>query len=333
METCSEYLMKSDFKKYREYLKEKYNMKANFQTKQFPHIEVTTTQPKSEPEDLWNDVVNFLADEYLDPNEFRWVFRGVSKAGYRLESRLDRELKSRRRAHLNGNHVDRQTAEEYLLVQFKRAAHNFIEAAMVPDNTLEWLALMQHYGAPTRLLDFTRSPYVACFFALEESDDSRRRDIKRTIWAIDATWLENSSLSRIKNLATLCDFTSDNLRDSRFMAKNYEKVFGNDRLSVILPIVPPRSNPRLLVQQGLFLCPGAPKKSFHQILSSYKDERDMQKSVHKILIDGRIRHEVLSELHFMNISRASLFPGLEGFATSLKHEVYYKSSVEISGQR
>ena len=36
------------------------------------------------------------------------------------------------------------------------------------DNRLEWLALMQHYGAPTRLLDFTRSPYVACFFALEE---------------------------------------------------------------------------------------------------------------------------------------------------------------------
>ena len=39
---------------------------------------------------------------------------------------------------------------------------------MVPANRLEWLALMQHYGTPTRLLDFTRSPYVACYFALEE---------------------------------------------------------------------------------------------------------------------------------------------------------------------
>jgi hypothetical protein len=99
---------------------------------------------------------------------------------------------------------------------------------------------------------------------------------------------------------------------------------------VILPIVPPRSNARLIAQQGLFLCPSAVKKSFEGILSSYNDDsKEMQEHVNKIVIDSGIRHEVLSELHFMNISRATLFSGLEGFATSLKHEIYYKSSDEI----
>ena len=250
-----------------------------------------------------------------------------------MESKLERELKSRTtgRANLKGiPDIDRQTAEDYLLAQFKRAAHHFIEASMVPNNRLEWLALMQHYGAPTRLLDFTRSPYVACFFALEKPDTYRKRHSKRAIWAIDATWLIQSSLGRIERFAGHRNLTSRDLLNSKFMAEYFDEVFVNNCVSVILPIVPPRSNPRLLVQQGLFLCPSAANKSFQRILSSYKDEKDMQNSVYKILIDGRIRHEVLSELHFMNISRASLFPGLEGFATSLKHEIYYKSSDEIT---
>ena len=59
--------------------------------------------------------------------------------------------------------------EERILRIFKRKAHHFLSAGPLPDDDFEWLALMQHHGAPTRLLDFTWSPYVAAFFALQRA--------------------------------------------------------------------------------------------------------------------------------------------------------------------
>ena len=316
----------------------------------FPHTVYKTCRPNSvPPEKVWDDLVNFLAREYLDPSSFRWVFRGVSKESYRLKSKLERELESSKnwREQLEKElkssgkkitrgwteklkRVNRQEAEIYLLSQFKRAAHHFVEPSIVPTNDLEWLALMQHYGTPTRLLDFTRSPYVACYFALEEVKES---DTNRecAIWAIDANWLSRITFRRIRSIIGKGKFTFRDILGSKFIQEHFNDFYDNDSASAILPIFTPRLNVRLLVQQGLFLCPSATKETFEEILSSYKnDTKSMEKHVHKIVIEGRLRHEVLAELHSMNISRTSLFPGLEGFATSLKHEMYYKSSSELT---
>jgi hypothetical protein len=69
---------------------------------------------------------------------------------------------------------------------------------------LEWLALMRHYGAPTRLLDWTYSLYVALFFSLAESNVKK----PATVWALDTAWLRN----RMKQ-KQLSQNQSDNLWD------------------------------------------------------------------------------------------------------------------------
>jgi hypothetical protein len=118
------------------------------------------------------------------------------------------------------------------------------------------------------------------------------------------------------------------------MAKNFDKIFVNYQKSLVLPIVPPRSNPRLLVQQGLFLCPSIAEGGIEKNLASYNnDTQDMNKHVFKIIIAKQIRIAVLSELRLMNISRASLFPDLQGYASSLAHELEYRSSDEIERSR
>jgi len=117
-----------------------YHMEPNPKTNPFPHTEYTTCRPNStKPEILWDDLVNFLANEYLDPLSFKWAFRGVPRASYTFQSRLERELKRSKawREKLKRElqrseewteklkRIDRQTAEDYLLSQFKKAAHHF----------------------------------------------------------------------------------------------------------------------------------------------------------------------------------------------------------------
>lgn len=86
-----------------------------------------------------------------------------------------------------------------MIREFQRHLHHY--SANVPDITLndEWLSLMQHYGATTRFLDFTYSPYVAAYFAFEHSESNSQV----AVWAIDSTWC-TERLSQInKNLAEL----------------------------------------------------------------------------------------------------------------------------------
>src|SRR4026209_85575 len=92
-----------------------------------------------------------------------WAFRGQGDAKWPLRSALSR--------HIIVSKVCRDAwplQEERIRRIFERKSH--LHLTRPPgDDELEWLALMQHHGAPTRLLDFTWSPYVAAFFALERA--------------------------------------------------------------------------------------------------------------------------------------------------------------------
>ena len=88
-----------------------------------------------------------------------WMFRGHASAKWPLRSTLDRRTPP--------NSGGKSSAEHQLLAAFRRRAHNYLDAQHIPTTQGEWLALMQHFGAPTRLLDFTWSPFVAAYFAFE----------------------------------------------------------------------------------------------------------------------------------------------------------------------
>ena len=112
---------------------------------------------------------------------FNFVYRGQSSR-WRLMPILERLLRGTRPVKA-GNQVERE-----LSLQFRRHLHHYIVDPPAQENVLEILALMRHYGIPSRLLDCTRSPYVAAFFAAIEDTEE---DL--AVWAINADTLRTES--------------------------------------------------------------------------------------------------------------------------------------------
>ena len=113
----------------------------------------------------WRDLIE-AEDKYSQPTE-EWVFRGDS-SDRPLQSTLERLSEG-----LRTSSIPVRKLERLLYSDFKRSfrvhepSHEHTD-----DDILYWLSLMRHFGAPTRLLDFTYSFFIATFFALEKQRES-----------------------------------------------------------------------------------------------------------------------------------------------------------------
>lgn len=85
-----------------------------------------------------------------------WFFRGHGDQNYTLTSTIGRPVSGR---------PYRETEEKRLFTEFKRRSKMLIQGAS-PANEWEWLTLAQHFGVPTRLLDWTNNPLIAAYFAV-----------------------------------------------------------------------------------------------------------------------------------------------------------------------
>src|SRR5437667_3334113 len=107
-----------------------------------------------------------------------WIFRGVRESGYKLIPKIGRP--GSRLAIRGGVELPYDAGEEDTMVKhFMRSAGPYVRH--VPTTKLEWLALAQHHGMFTRLLDWTESLLVAAFFAVE---DARDRQLPPMIYAV-----------------------------------------------------------------------------------------------------------------------------------------------------
>lgn len=101
-----------------------------------------------------HDIVNAYSDITV-------VYRGVRSVDHLLVPKIGRYKKLHSK--------DRAKEETFILQLFKEQAVPYLTFA--PDDDWEWLAIAQHHGLPTRLLDWTRNPLVAAYFAVEGPHD------------------------------------------------------------------------------------------------------------------------------------------------------------------
>ncbi|KKW16966.1 MAG: hypothetical protein UY58_C0013G0004 [Candidatus Magasanikbacteria bacterium GW2011_GWA2_50_22] len=296
----------------------------------------------------WDQLLECEKRHRSDPDakdkETEWIFKGHKEKNWRLrttlereignigintkdlhedsknradyEDKYDNELKDILRKGLFGQSVDK--IEAGLLRKFQRQFHHHDLRVPGNDDVTEWLALMRHYGAPVRLLDWTYSFYVAVFFAIEEAEGDC------AVWALDKKVIINRVLGRCGEDSVLPWYQKECLsRDIDVIkSRTWETVFSQSATPFVFPLNPLRLNERLVIQQGDFLCPGNIRNTFEdnlaEVLPSAQNGSDYKLFKYVVRFDVKARKEILQNLHRMNINRATLFPGLDGFAQSLK---------------
>jgi len=94
----------------------------------------------------WEQLHNFHENRLKGGAQ--WVFRGQGNHSWGLTSSLERQV-----TNLGLDQSDAPDIERGLLRRFKRQCHQYVDSVPRDNERLEWMALMQHHGAPTRILD------------------------------------------------------------------------------------------------------------------------------------------------------------------------------------
>jgi FRG domain len=228
-----------------------------------------------------------------------WAFRGEHDASWPLISSLARRL-----AQMKVPRALWREREERALRVFRRKAHVYLPDRSVLEDTLRCLAMMQHHGAPTRLLDFTKSPYVAAFFAIESAlSDS-------AVYALNTPAL---ALLAPAQDATL---TRDTI-DPR-VPGHFERFFTAGTQPLVWFGEPSEMDRRLVAQSGLLVVPGLLDAPLATLLETYRSEAPL---IEKVVLTHSMRSSAMHALYRMNITHATLFPDLDGLARSIAYEL------------
>ena len=237
----------------------------------------------------------------------RWAYRG-QRNDWPLKTSLERVL-----VNWGIDLSEGPMIEKTIIRDFRRQYRGH-DQSLVKTDTLYCLALMQHHGAPTRLLDCTYSPFVAAKFAIEAGGKDA------VIWCFDRRWCYEG-VRKVIDDSLIRDRDTDGLRnDSTFLPLYCD---GENRQKFVFLENPFDLNEHLIIQQGVFLCPGDISTCFVANIQAM-DGFELKENVVKLRLkmDTDQAYEFASMLKSMNINSAALFPGLDGFANSLGESIF-----------
>ncbi len=237
-----------------------------------------------------------------------YIYRGHSDASWKLESTLERIIGEK----WDKNRADKY--EKYSLQAFKSKFHLYDNENVVPKSKLAWLSIMQHYGIPTRLLDFTESPYVALYFALEGYDINKNSDL--AIYALNHSQLMIESLNYISSKDA--GFKEDLFTIVEKQDDVFERIVDRFSYDIAWITEPHELNIRLDRQSGCFLLTGNKEMKIADVLSESIYDNC---SYTKYIIKSSLYNNIYALLRKMNINSKTIYGDLQGLAQSIKMEM------------
>ena len=293
----------------------------------YPEVEVKTLQRLEEELNKLNNL---------------WIFRGHEEAEWKLLSSYDRAREDLFK--LSDSYRDDFQPRLYIRecdgIQYAK------ELLHKKDfSNIEMLAYLQHYGAPTRLLDFTFSFYVAFAFAFERKVRKTRAvfaiNLKKMMQQYQFSEEEKKSMENSEETGN-CEADYDEgfygedvvaerwrfvpynpryIQKFRSRANEYIKDFTikdfNKIPATVIPYFANTNNPRIVAQNGLFLFPTKLECTFEVNLSSYLEKNKNEDLVKKIVFHVDCNDWAYDLLRKLNLSSRVLYPDLQGLIRSI----------------
>ncbi|QSA96923.1 FRG domain-containing protein [Methylococcus sp. EFPC2] len=240
------------------------------------------------------------------PNHF--IYRGHSNAGWKLESALERVIGDK------WSSENARKFEDYSYRSFRSKYHIYAKSEHVPTSKLSWLSVMQHYGIPTRLLDFTESPYVALYFALEAYNPLSKEDF--SVYAIDYTAIMEASIEFIRNRDSKFSETRASIGDKKDHI--FDEVVDRFAYDILWITEPLEQNARMDRQFGTFLISGNRGKTIESIVSSGIYEKCR---MYKFVVSHAFYENIYALLRKAGINAKVIYGDLTGLAKAIKMEL------------
>jgi FRG domain len=227
------------------------------------------------------------------PKDVEWYlqpwFRGHADAGWSLTPGWYRQQRVR---GLGAEFYN----EQELLDGFKLRAPMYLER--LPRTDWEWLFLMQHYGLPTRLLDWTESALVALYFAVGDHQGGA----DAAVWAMNPWWINKQALGGFEL------FTAESPRAANWAPGKLKAGIARAPIAVR----PSYESSRIQAQHGVFTIHGADPGG----VEALADLDDCQ--IRKLVLPARSVGNIRRELSVAGISESAVFPELAGLCRELR---------------
>jgi len=238
----------------------------------------------------------FLSKKYNPNNHFyHSCYRGQPNANWEIESSLFRVIKN-----LNISEEKSRKIENSIKRDFIANAHLYDPYlnSKLPKDNLTLLSIMQHHSCPTRLVDWSLSPYIGLYFAVSDYFTE-----EGCLFLLNNNEYEQSLKLKYNNL--------NNVHPSELQC-----IFMNTQ------------NLRLNLQQGAFTNSEIIMKPHCQLIKELGKEVNRPSALYRYIIPKNLKVEFLSNLKLMNIDSKTLFPDLDGFGRSLKERLLIRNWIE-----
>lgn len=231
------------------------------------------------------DLLNSLGDDHAVGT--RW-YRGQRDADWQLMPFLLRENVG--------------PSESTLLSRFRQNALRLLETPTATD--FDWMFLMQHYGVPTRLLDWSEAPLTALYFATFESDEDSKDGV---LWELDPLELNHSSgIDKDHEPGFIPSFEDEELEGYSIASL---RATPRTHLNPIATLAT-RNSARIQAQAGVF--------TIHHLIRRPVEDIVPDALIRKFLIPSAAKPGIRNQLKKLGITRFHLFPELESIGVAVR---------------